>query len=134
MKHLDGIAKFSATAKAKGYLDRLLKIRVFQRAIDAYAFAAAYALKNDVEIPQVLSGRPNSLAEVHRLDENVRLALEAGVYAVCKRNGQPEPVDSAEVLNLVSKYAEAGLELLQKKWEGKTRTQIQNDIQKIIRP
>ena len=132
MKRLDGIAKFSATAKAKGYLDYLLKNQVFQRAIDAYAFAAAYALKNNAEIPQVLNGRSNSLGEVYRLDENVRLALEAGVYAVCKRNGQLEPANSAEVFDLVTKYAEAGLELIQKKWEGKTRTQIQIDIQKII--
>lgn len=132
MKRLDIKAKFSATAKAKGYLDYLLNNRVFQRAIDAYAFAAAYAIKNNAEIPQVINGRSNSLAEVFRLDENVRLALEAGVYSVCKRNGQPEPADSAAVFDLVTKYAEIGLELLQKKWEGKTRTQIQIDIQKII--
>ncbi|MGF1478375.1 MAG: hypothetical protein ACFB4I_02635 [Cyanophyceae cyanobacterium] len=132
MKRLEITAKFSATATSKGYLDYLLRNQIFQRAIDAYAFAAAYALKNNVKIPQVLTVKSHSLAEVFRLDNDVRLALEAGVYAVCKRNGQPEPTSSAEVFDLVSKYAEAGLILLQKKWEEKTRAQIQNDVQKII--
>lgn len=132
MKRIEISAKFSATPKAKGYLDYLTNNGVFKRAIDAYAFAAAYALKYDAEIPKVLRGRSQNLAEVFRLDDDVRLALEAGVYAVQKRKGQPEPTDSKEVFDLVTKYAEAGLELLKERWQGKTRSQIQNDIQKII--
>jgi hypothetical protein len=132
MKHLDITQKFSATPEAKGYLDYLINNQVFKRAIDAYAFAAAYAIKQNAEIPQTLAGRSNSLAEVFRLEEDVRLALEAGVYVTRKRNNQPEPQSSAEVFELVTKYAEIGLKILKQKWDGKTRAQIQNDIRKII--
>lgn len=132
MKRIHDDGKFRVTSKAKGFLDYLKQNRVFPRAVDAYAFAAAYALKYCTEVPPATRGKRHDLVEVFRLDNNVRLALEAGVYAVVKRNGQPEPANSEEVLNLVSKYAEAGLEILKERWAEKTRSQIQDDIQKII--
>lgn len=133
MKRIEITQKFIATAEAKGYLDYLKQKQVFKRAIDAYAFAAAYAIKQNADISQSLPSRSNSLAEVFRLDDDVRLALEAGVYIIRKRNNQPEPKDSAEVLELVTKYAEAGIQLLQQKWNNKTSvSQIQTDIWRII--
>jgi hypothetical protein len=36
------------------------------------------------------------------------------------------------VLDLVTRYAEAGLELLKERWDGKTGVQIQDDIRKMI--
>jgi hypothetical protein len=40
--------------------------------------------------------------------------------------------DSQAVFDVVSRYAEAGLDLLKERWITKTRIQIQDDIQKII--
>lgn len=133
MKRIEITQKFVATSEAKGYLDYLKKKQIFKRAIDAYAFAATYAMKQNADISQPLTSRSNSLAEVFRLDEDVRLALEAGVHVIRKRNSQPEPKDSAEVLEIVTKYAEVGIQLLQKKWQDKTSaSQIQKDIWQII--
>lgn len=133
MKRIEDSQKFVATSEAKGYLDYLKKKQVFKRAIDAYAFAATYAMKNNTDISQPISGRSNSLAEVFRLDKDVLLALEAGVHIMCKQNNRPEPKNSAEVLELVTKYAEVGIQLLQQKWKDKTSTsQIQQDIWTII--
>lgn len=133
MKRIEISQKFVATSEAKGYLDYLKKKQIFKRAIDAYAFAATYAMKKNVDISQSIPGRSNSLAEVFRLDKDVLLALEAGVHVICKNNNRPEPKDSAEVLELVTKYAEAGIKLLQQKWKDKTSaSQIQKDIWQII--
>ena len=133
MKRIEISQKFVATSEAKGYLDYLKKKQVFKRAIDAYAFAATYAMKENADISQTISGRSSSLAEVFRLDKDVLLALEAGVHIMCKRNGRSEPKDSAEVLELVTRYAEVGIQLLQQKWKDKTSTsQIQQDIWQII--
>ena len=134
MKRLDITKKFAATPQAKGYLDDLVdKKQVFQRSIDAYVFAATYAIKQNADISQSLSSRPHSLVEVYRLDEDVRLALEAGIHAICKQNDWSEPQNSAEVMKLLTKYAEAGVQLLQHKWKDKTSaSQIQQDIWQII--
>ena len=133
MKRIEISQKFVATSEAKGYIDYLKKKQIFERAIDAYAFAATYAMKQNADISNTISGRSKSLAEVFRLDEDVRLALEAGVHIMCKRNKQPEPKDSAAVLDLVTRYAEAGIRLLQDKWKNKTSaSQIQQDVWQII--
>ncbi|MEO1670682.1 MAG: hypothetical protein AAFR77_07820 [Cyanobacteria bacterium J06631_2] len=80
MKRIEISQKFIATSEAKGYLDYLKKKQVFKRAIDAYAFAASYAMKQNADISKTISGRSNSLAEVFRLNPDVLLALEAGVH------------------------------------------------------
>ncbi len=66
------------------------------------------------------------------IDDNVRLALEAGIYTICKRNSQPQPENSREILDILSQYAEVGLKALKQRWEGKVSLQIQDDIRKII--
>lgn len=134
MERLDMTKKFAATPEAKGYLDYLVdKKQIFKRSIDAYVFAATYAIKQNADISQPLSSRPNSLVEVYRLEDDVRLALEAGIHTICKRNHQPEPQNSAEIMKLLTKYAETGIQLLQQKWKDKTSaSQIQKDIWQII--
>lgn len=134
MKRLDITKKFAATPEAKGYLDYLVDTKqVFKRAIDAYVFAAAYAIEQNADISQSLSSRSSSLVEVYRLDEDVRLALEAGIHGICKQNDRPEPQNSADVMKLLTKYAESGVRLLQQKWQDKTSaSQIQKDIWQII--
>ena len=133
MKRIENSQKFVATSEAKGYLDYLKKKQIFKRAIDAYAFAATYAMKHNADISQPISNRSNSLAEVFRLDKDVLLALEAGVHVMCKRKNRPDPRNSAEVLDLVTRYAEVGIQLLQQKWQDKTSaSQIQRDIWQMI--
>ena len=133
MKRLDITRKFAATSEAKGHLDYLVDKKVFQRRIDAYVFAATYAIKQNADISQPLASRSSSLVEVYSLDDDVRLALEAGIHTICKQNNQPEPQDSAEVMKLLTKYAETGIQLLQQKWQDKTSaSQIQRDIWQMI--
>ncbi|PSP25415.1 MAG: hypothetical protein BRC52_00435, partial [Cyanobacteria bacterium SW_5_48_44] len=98
MKHMNKEMKFRPTATANSYLKRLKKKEVFDRAVDAYVFAAAYALKRDVNPSQVSLNHRSELVEVGILDEDVRLALEAGVHAIVKRHGKPEPKDKGAVL------------------------------------
>ena len=89
-------------------------------------------LRTKLDISQVsLRGR-SELVDVSILDNEVRLALEAGVHAVLRRARLPEPTDEAAVLEFVTKYAEIGVGLLRERWAGKTGLQIQDDIRKLI--
>ena len=131
MKRMEKDAMIRPTSEAKGYLDHLKKQSVFRRAVDAYAFAAAFAMNQGMDISTVsLKGRYD-LTDVGTLDEEVRLALEAGAAVLAKRNGL-ELTDSSSVIDVVTKYAEAGLPALKERWSGKSGLQIQNDIQKIL--
>ncbi|HEY0077876.1 MAG TPA: hypothetical protein VGB73_04455 [Pyrinomonadaceae bacterium] len=131
MKQMKTNAMIRPTSEAKGYLDHLKKQSVFSRAVDAYAFAAAFAMNQGMDISAVsLTGR-SDLTEVDTLDDKVRLALEAAAAVLARRNGV-ELADSASVVDLVTKYAEVGLPALKERWSGKSGLQIQNDIQKIL--
>lgn len=132
MKRMEQDAAVRPTSEAKGYLDYLKQQSVFRRLVDGYAFAAAFAMNQGMDISEVsLRGR-SELTNVGTLDEEVRLALEAGATVMVRRNGLPELTDSANVLDLVTKYAEVGLKTLKERWSGKSGLQIQNDIQKIL--
>jgi len=132
MIRLDKTRKFRPSSDAKGFLAYLKERAVFDRQIDAYAFAAAYAIKNNADISEIsLKGR-SDLEEVGTLDDEVCLALEAGIHAIQKRNGQPVPQDNQTLMDLLTRYAEVGLAMLREKWLGKTGIQIQDDIRKLV--
>jgi hypothetical protein len=132
MKRIDPTTSIRPTPEANGYLKVLKNNGVFNRMVDAYLFAAAYAIKNNIDAPPLSSQGRQELVNMGVVEEDVRLALEAGVHAICKRNGQSEPKDSREVLEIVTQYAEAGLKLLKQRWEGKVGIQIQDDVRKIV--
>lgn len=132
MKRIDPTATIRPTPEANGYLKVLKNNGAFNRMIDAYIFAAAYAIKNNLDVVSIPSQGRQDLINIGIVEDDVRLALEAGVYAICKRNNQSEPVDSREVLEILTQYAEAGLKLLKQRWEGKVGIQIQDDVRKII--
>jgi len=132
MKHINQKAVISSSAEANGYLKLLKNIGAFRYMVDAYFFAAAYAIKNNLEISNIPSGQRQDVARIDVVDKRVLLAIEAGVYAICKRNGEPQPSDSREVLEIVAQYAEVGLNVLKQRWEGKISIQIQDDIRKLI--
>lgn len=133
MMRLNKKQKFRPSSDAKAFLQYLKERAVFGRQIDAYAFAAAYAMKKNLDISDVsLKGR-SDMEEVGTLDDEVCLALEAGIHALYKRNCQPELEDSQTLMDSVTRYGEAGLMMLREEWSGKTAIQIQDDIERLLR-
>jgi hypothetical protein len=132
MKQIDPTATIRPTPEANGYLKVLKNNGAFSRMVDAYIFAAAYAMKNNIDVSPIPSAGRQDLINIGIVEDDVRLGLEAGVHAICKRNNRPEPTDSREVLEILSQYAEAGLKILKQRWDGKVGIQIQDDVRKII--
>ena len=132
MKRINPKAVISSSAEANGYLKLLKNIGAFKYMVDGYLFAAAYAMKNNLEISITPPSQRQDVARIDVIDKRVLLAIEAGVYAVRKRNGQPQPSDSREVLEIVTQYGEAVLDVLKQRLEGKISLQIQDDIRKLI--
>lgn len=134
LEQIDITKTFRPTPEAREYAKWLKEKQVFERVIDGYLFAAAFAIYKDLEIfPIPSKDRQHIVVNLLGLiDEDVRLALEAGVYAIRKRNDLPQPKDSDELIEIISQYAEAGIIHLKQKWEGKVVNQIQDDIRKIL--
>lgn len=133
MKRLDKDNSVRPTPESRAYLDVLKKKGVFRRSIDAYTFAAAYAILKEIDPKEIPSrGRQDLVENLRLVDDDVLLALEAGIFATYKRKGMPEPNDSKELLEILTQYAEAGLKVLQEQWEDKTSSQIRDHVSKII--
>jgi len=125
-------ANVRPTSEAKGYLDTLTHNSTFSTMIDAYAFAAAFAMRTDLD-PESDSLRGRSdLVAVRVLDNEVRLALECSIAAIRKHKGLEALIDSAAVLEQVTRYAEVGLRALKQRWDGKTSPQILYDIKNLL--
>lgn len=132
MKRINPKAVISSSTETHGYLTLLQDNGVFKHMVDGYMFAAAYAIKNNLDISLESVNKKHDIAIMNVVDENVRLALEAGIYAIRKRNNQSQPKNNKEALDILTRYAEVGLKALKQRWEGKVSIQIQDDIRKII--
>lgn len=132
MKRIDGSLDIYASGNARNYLQVLKDNKTFDRMVDAYLFAAAYAMKQDLAISDVILSDRGNLISFGQIDNNVRLALESGIHIQCKKNYLPEPTNGKEALEILCKYAEVGLQELKERWRGKTSNQIQVDIQRMI--
>lgn len=133
MKRLDKDHSVRPTSESRAYLDVLKRKGVFKRSIDAYLFAAAYAILKGIEPQEVPShNRQDLVRDLKLVDDEVLLALEAGIFATRKRQGKPEPDDEKELLEILIQYAEVGLKVLKQQWEDKTSSQIREQISKII--
>jgi len=118
--------------KAKGALDQWKKTRVFPRSIDGYAFAAAYAIRQGIDIEGVKISNRSDLTDLGDLAVATRRALEAGIHTARKRAGLALPASAEEVFELASRYAEVGIEALVERWGGKSKGQILEDIRGMV--
>jgi sulfur transfer complex TusBCD TusB component (DsrH family) len=132
MQRIDPIFKIYASETSRNYLQVLKDNKTFERMVDAYLFAAAFALKEDLSSHGITISNRGDLIAVSQIDQEVILALTAGIYIICKKNSYPEPTNGQEVLDMICQYAEVGLRELKERWQGKVSNQIQTDIQKII--
>ena len=134
MISLDSNYKVRPTQTAHTYLKHLKeKEKVFDRMIDAYLFAAAYALKEELEIESLTGSSRQDLVDLSIVDKDVLMSLSAGIYIVCQHKGQSQPKDSKDVGELLTQYAEAGLMYLQKLWKNKIKDQIYLDVIKFMK-
>lgn len=132
MQRIDPSLKIYASETSRNYLQVLKDNKTFERMVDAYLFAAAFAIKEDLSIYGINLSNRQDLINISQIEPEVILALTAGIYIICKKNSYPQPRDGKEVLDKICQYAEVGLRELKERWQGKVSNQIQADIERII--
>jgi len=131
MIRFDPQASIRPTSDAKAFLDYLKERQIFQRAVDGYAFAAALALAQDLKPTTESLKHRSDLVNVSALDEDVRLALAASLQN--KADALPfELAESSSLLNAFVYFAESGCEALESRWKDMSRSQMMNDLSKIL--
>ncbi|MFM8305790.1 MAG: hypothetical protein ACKN87_01615 [Microcystis aeruginosa] len=132
MQRIDASLKIYASETSRNYLQVLKDNKTFERMVDAYLFAAAFAIKQDLSIYGINLSNRQDLINISQIEPEVILALTAGIYIICKKNSYAQPSDGKEILDKICQYAEVGLRELKERWQGKVSNQIQADIERII--
>lgn len=100
----------------KPYLKHLTDIGVFEKQLDAWAFAVAFALRhNIVTNPEQETGKHEDVTEVDHLDRTTLDALLGALEAIKPEVAQQ---DSVAVIRELSKLASAGLAVIRQETEG----------------
>lgn len=88
---------------------------IFDKQLDAWAFSAAYAMKNDLS---TIEGEKRAeMPQIMYLDDSLTEVL---LFSLQRKLPESTTWESKEVLNALSMYANAGLDKIRPLLEGKT--------------
>lgn len=131
MIQIDPKASIRPTSGAKSLLDYLKEKEIFRRAVDAYAFAAAYAVQEGLDFSSPDLTNRADLVDADALDPEVRLALASALMVEDAHLNSTRSPTSSDVLDAFVRAAEVGCRVLAEEWEGLSRTQVSTSVKRI---
>lgn len=127
MLHFKLSDRYFISEDLHGFATKLTEEGVFPRRLDLLFLGFGYAVQNQLPLANDLKKR--DLTQVGpSLDEDDRFAYEALTAWYAKKLGVTELSDDAQLLDLFCRVGIAGVQALQKRWEGKGKSQIIADV------
>ena len=111
-----------------GYADKLTEEGVVPRRVDLLLLGFSYAVANN--LPPADKVKRHDLIRAYGID-NERLAIEAVAHWYARELGRDELKNESKLLDFICRVGIAGLRELQKRWEQKSKSQIQWDIMQL---
>ena len=128
MLRLKGSENLFLSKDLIGYADKLTKDGVVPRRIDLLLLGFSYAVTNN--LPPADKVKRHDLIRAFSIDDE-RLAVEAVAHWYTRELGRDELKNEAKLLDFICRVGIAGLRGLQKRWEQKSKSQIQWDIMQL---
>jgi len=129
MVHLQGTERLFISEDLIGYADKLTEDGVFSRRLDLLLMGFSHAVTNEIS--------PVGADEItrHELTRAVslggqQLPIEAMAHWYAQELDQELPEDQHDLLDFICRTGIAGVEELQERWEGRSKTQVQWSILK----
>ena len=122
MIHLDEVDNVYISEELAGYAKKLVQDGVFPRQVDLLLLGFAYAVDKGLKPPDRIPR--HDLVRAGSIERDTRLALEATAALYVKQAGASTIEDEKQLLDFVCRLGSAGVQALQKEWEGKSRSQI----------
>jgi hypothetical protein len=130
MIRLQGNERLFISEDLLGFTDELDKQGTIPRMVDILFLGFGYAVKNSLMPAEDYKRRP--IVAVMSIEPDMMLAIEATAQWYAKQFGLNEPQDETNLLVLICSIGIAGARELQKRWEVRSKSQIQMDIISII--
>lgn len=131
MVHLDEADNVYISEELAGYAQKLKNDGVVPRQIDLLLLGFAYAVEKGLMPLDKITRKDMARAII--IDKDERLAVEATAAWYAKQIGVPVPNDDKKLLDFVCRLGSAGIQTLQKDWEGKSKSQLELAILRLNR-
>ena len=129
MIHLETHQRLFISEDLIGFADRLKNEGTVPRRVDLLLLGFSYAVNN--QLLPAEDAKRHELTRVVTLGEEPKLAVEAVAQWYARALGLPEFADESELLDFIIRVGIAGVRVLQERWEGKSKSQIQWDVMQL---
>lgn len=130
MIRLQGNERLFISEDLLGFTDELDKQGTIPRMVDILFLGFSYAIKNNLMPAESYKRHP--IVAVMSIEPDMLLAIEATTQWYCKQTGLDEPQNETDLLTLICAIGIAGARELQKRWEVRSKSQIQMDVISIV--
>jgi hypothetical protein len=131
MLHLNPAHKLFISEDLIGYSDKLTEDGTFPRRIDLLLLGFSYAVNERLDPAKEFTR--HELHYTSGIDEKTRLTIEAVAQWYARERGMEDRVDTdRQLLEFICGIGITGVKELQRRWEGKRRSQIQWDILQLL--
>ena len=128
MIHLQSDQRLSISEDLIGFADRLANEGTVPRRVDLLLLGFSYAVNN--QLPPAEDAKRHELIRVSGLGES-QLVVEAVAEWYARTLNLPKSADASELLDFIIRLGVAGVRVLQERWEGKSKSQIQWDVMRL---
>jgi hypothetical protein len=130
MLHIRGTDNLFISKDLTGFADKMVEDGVCPRRVDLLLLGFAFAVTEQLSPAGDI--HRHELVRAMMLEDETRLAVEAAAQWYAKELGIDGPRDERELLNLLCRTGIAGMRALRRRWEGRTKSQIQFDIMRLV--
>ena len=129
MIHLQSHQRLFISEDLAGFADHLSNEGTMPRRVDLLRLGFSYTVNNRLLPSEEAKGR--ELTRVASLGE-AQLAVEAVAQWYARALDSSEFADESELLDFVIRVGVAGVRALKERWEGKSKSQIQWDVMRLV--
>lgn len=131
MVHLQGTERLFISEDLIGYADKLTEDGVFSRRLDLLLMGFSHAVTNEIPPVEADDITRHELTRAVSLGDQ-QLPIEAVAHWYAQKLGREVPEDEHDLLSFICRTGIAGVQELQEKWEGRSKTQLQWSILKNL--
>jgi hypothetical protein len=113
-----------------GFADKMVDDGVYLRRVDLLLLGFAFAVTEKLSPADDV--QRHELVRAMGLEDDTRLAVEAAAQWYAKELVIDGPHNERGSLNLLCRMGIAGMRALRRRWEGRTKSQIQFDIMRLV--
>ena len=131
MVHLQGTERLFISENLIGYADKLTEDGVFPRRLDLLLMGFSHAVTNEIPPVDADEITRHELTRAVSLGDQ-QLPIEAVAHWYAQKLNREVPENEHDLLDFICRTGIAGVHELRKRWDGRSKSQVQFDLIKHL--